>query len=179
MKKFERENPLLSMCGLNCGLCTMRLAGHCPGCGQGNKPCKIARCGMEHNIEYCFECPEYPCKLYDHVDEYDSFITYLNQKADLMKAKKIGIEAYCTEQSEKIELLDELLGKYNAGRQKTLYCLAVNLLSIDDIKKVLDEAGQLADDMPIKDKAKYVSNRLREIANTRGIELKLRKKTQK
>ena len=98
MKKFQRQNPLLSMCGLNCGLCTMRLAGHCPGCGQGNKPCKVARCGMEHNVEYCFECPEYPCSLYDHADDYDSFITHLNQKSDLMKAKEMGIEAYNREQ---------------------------------------------------------------------------------
>ena len=177
--KFERKNPLLSMCGLNCGLCTMRLAGHCPGCGQGNRPCKVARCGMEHNVEYCFECPEYPCELYNHADEYDSFITHLNQKADLMKAKEIGIEAYCAEQFEKMELLEKLLGEYNAGRQKTLYCLAVNLLSVEDIRKVLGEADQLSHDIPIKDKAKHVSNMLRKTANSKGIELKLRKKNQK
>ena len=176
MKNFKRENPLLSMCGLNCGLCTMRLAGHCPGCGQGNRPCKVARCGMEHDVEYCFECPEYPCKLYDHADEYDSFITHLNQKADLMKAKEIGIEAYCAEQAEKVELLETLLSQYNAGRQKTLFSLAVNLLSADDIKMVLDEACHLEEDMAKKDKAKHVSNRLKEIARDNGIELKLRKK---
>ena len=177
MKKFERENPLLSMCGLNCGLCTMRLSGHCPGCGQGNRPCRVARCGMEHNVEYCFECPEYPCRLYDGADEYDSFITHLNQKSDMMKAKEIGIEAYCAEQKEKVELLEELLLQYNAGRQKTLFSLAVNLLSVEDIKKVLKKAGRLEGDMPKKDKAKHVSNWLREIADSKGIELKLRKKT--
>ena len=176
MKEFKRENPLLSMCGLNCGLCTMRLAGHCPGCGQGNRPCKVARCGMEHNVEYCFQCSEYPCKLYDHADEYDSFITHLNQKSDMLKAKEIGIEAYSAEQREKVELLGILLSQYNAGRQKTLYALAVNLLSIEDIKMVLDEASLLSEDMPIKEKAKYVSNRLKEIADDKGIVLKLRKK---
>ena len=164
------------MCGLNCGLCTMRLGGHCPGCGQGNKPCEIARCGMEHDVEYCFQCPEYPCELYDHVDEYDSFMTHLHQKEDLMKAKEIGIEAYTEEQSQKVDLLDTLLKGYNSGREKTLFSLAVNLLNTDDIKKVLDEGGQLASDMLIKDKAKYVSGRLREIAAEKGIELKLRKK---
>ena len=103
MNSFKRNDPLFSMCGLNCGLCSMRLGGHCPGCGHGNKPCKIARCGMEHGVEYCFQCPEYPCGLYDHVDEYDSFMTHLHQKADLMKAKEIGIEAYTEEQSKKNE----------------------------------------------------------------------------
>ena len=42
MNEFKRENQLFSMYGLNCGLCTMRLGGHCPGCGQGTRPCKIA-----------------------------------------------------------------------------------------------------------------------------------------
>lgn len=176
MKNFERNNPLFSLCGLNCGLCTMKLGGHCSGCGQGNKPCKAARCGMEHNIEYCFQCLEYPCQIYDHADEYDSFITHLHQKVDMMKAKKIGIESYCEEQIEKVKLLETLLAKYDSGREKTVFCLAVNLLDIEDIHKVLNEGSQLASDMPIKDKAKCVSNRLREIANERGIALKLRKK---
>lgn len=165
------------MCGLNCGLCTMRLGGHCPGCGQGNKPCRIARCGMKHGIEYCFQCPEYPCGLYDHVDAYDSFITHLHQKSDMMKAKEIGTAAYTAEQYEKVKMLDSLLAEYNAGREKTLFCLAVNLLGTDDIKKVLDEGSRLASELPVKEKAKYMSSRLRGIAVEKGIELKLRKKT--
>ena len=177
MNNFKRNNQLFSMCGLNCGLCTMRLGGHCPGCGHGNRPCRIARCGMEHGVEYCFQCPEYPCGLYEHVDEYDSFITHLHQKADMMKAKEIGPDAYTEEQSIKVKLLDTLLNEYNSGREKTLFSLAVNLLDIDDIKKVLDEGGQLALDMLMKEKAKYISSRLRETAKEKGIELKLRKKT--
>lgn len=176
MKNFERKDPLFSLCGLNCGLCTMKLGGHCPGCGQGNKPCKAARCGMEHHIEYCFQCLEYPCQLYDHADEYDSFITHLHQKADLKKAKEVGMEAYSAEQTEKVKLLETLLTEYDSGREKTLFCLAVNLLCIEDIKKVLDEGRRLALDVPIKEKAKYVSNKLREIASETGMELKLRKK---
>ena len=33
MKDFIRADQLFSLCGLNCGLCTMRLGGYCPGCG--------------------------------------------------------------------------------------------------------------------------------------------------
>ena len=33
MKIVHREYPLLAMCGLSCGLCTMHLGGYCPGCG--------------------------------------------------------------------------------------------------------------------------------------------------
>lgn len=57
MKGFNRQNQLLSLCGLNCGLCPMFLNKNCPGCGggEGNQSCKIARCSMEHSgVEYCF-----------------------------------------------------------------------------------------------------------------------------
>ncbi|MDO4851254.1 MAG: DUF3795 domain-containing protein [Actinomycetota bacterium] len=176
MEEFKRENPLFSLCGLNCGLCTMRLGGHCPGCGQGNKPCKVARCAMRRGIEYCFECSDYPCEIYDHADEYDSFITHLDQKADMQKAKEIGIEAYTAEQEEKVKLLEKFLAEYNSGREKTLFSLAVNLLDIEDVESVLQEAGQLAPDTPIREKARFAAKRLREIAGGKGIELNLRKK---
>ena len=48
MKGFVRKDQRLSLCGLNCGLCPMRLGGHCGGCGAGNQSCKIARCSLEH-----------------------------------------------------------------------------------------------------------------------------------
>ena len=32
MKNFKRCYPLLSLCGLNCGLCSMHLDNYCPGC---------------------------------------------------------------------------------------------------------------------------------------------------
>ena len=49
MKGFEREDQLFSLCGLNCGLCSMHLGGYCPGCGggAGNQACAIARCAMQ------------------------------------------------------------------------------------------------------------------------------------
>ena len=59
MKGFKRNNQLLSLCGLNCGLCPMHIDGYCPGCGggAGNQSCRIARCSLEHdNLTYCYEC---------------------------------------------------------------------------------------------------------------------------
>ena len=102
MKGFERKNQLLSLCGLNCGLCPMFLGEHCGGCGNGNQSCRIAKCSLEHRkVEYCYECRYYPCEKYQHIDDYDSFITHRRQKADLEKAKNIGIEQYNLEQQEK------------------------------------------------------------------------------
>ena len=156
----------------------MNLSGHCGGCGFGNQSCPIVRCSMEHgNPEYCFHCTEYPCKRYEHIDEHDFFITHRNQKTDMNKMQRIGEDAYNVEQAKKRQILDRLLGEYNDGRKKALFCLAVNLLNIEDAEKVLQEAGQLAPDLSARDKAKYVSERLAEIADKRGIELKLRKKT--
>ena len=79
MKGFERKNQLFSLCGLNCGLCPMLLGNYCGGCGNGNQSCKIAKCSLAHGeIEYCYECKQYPCEKYQHIDKYDSFITHLS-----------------------------------------------------------------------------------------------------
>ena len=171
MKDFTRNNPYLSLCGLNCKLCSMHLSGHCGGCGFGNQACPIAKCSLEHRRpEYCFQCPEYPCAKYDKIDDFDSFITHRNQKADLEKMQRIGEEAYTAEQVEKRQILDQLLAEYNDGRKKTLFCLAVNLLPLEDLRTVF-EVGDLA--IPIKDRAKQMEKRLRERSS---LELKLRRK---
>ena len=67
MKGFERKNQLFSLCGLNCRLCPMLLGNYCGGCGNGNQSCRIAKCSLEHGqIEYCYECRQYPCEKYQH-----------------------------------------------------------------------------------------------------------------
>lgn len=112
MKDFNRTNLYLSLCGLNCGLFTMRLDGHSPGCGggDGNQSCAIAKCSLQHNrVEYCFICPEFPCERYEGIDEYDSFITHQRQLKDIERAQKIGIVFYNEEQAKKYELLHILL----------------------------------------------------------------------
>ena len=79
---------------------------------------------MEHNeIEYCFQCNEYPCEKYEKIDKFDSFISHRNQKSDLEKARQIGIEAYNAEQEEKVEILGTLLAGYNDGRKRPYFVL--------------------------------------------------------
>lgn len=92
MKGFTRLDLLFSLCGLNCGLCPMQLDGHCPGCGggEGNQPCRIARCSLYHGKpEYCSRCQEFPCEKYEDIEAFDSFVTHQNQKKDLEKQQKI------------------------------------------------------------------------------------------
>lgn len=159
----------------------MHLNNHCPGCGggEGNQSCTIARCSLQHDgVDYCFQCVEYPCKKYEVIDEYDSFITHYNQKADLNKAAETGIDTYNSEQLEKIAILKELLSKYNDGRRKTSLCVAVNLVDLKDIKdimKMIDDNKEL-ENWVIKEKAAYVVGLFEDVAKEQGIELKLRKK---
>ncbi len=181
MKGFSRNDMQFSLCGLNCSLCSMNIDGYCPGCGggAGNQGCAISRCSLSHGgIEYCFLCSEYPCNRYKGIDEYDSFITHKNQLADIEKAKMMGISAYNLVQTEKAQLLRFMLTNYNDGRRKTLFCLAVNLLELHDIKEIVDKAEQerAAKEMSIKDACALVVSMLQEKADELGITLKLRKK---
>lgn len=179
MKGFERKNQLLSLCGLNCGLCPMFLGKHCGGCGNGNQSCAIARCSIEQgNVEYCFECKCYPCEKYQHIDDFDSFITHKQQKSDLEKAQRIGIDKYNLEQKEKMQILDYLLSSYNDGRRKTFFCVAVNLLELSEIQEVVKqiEANSELPALSVKERSLYVVNVFQEIADKRGLCLKLNKK---
>lgn len=160
----------------------MKLGGHCGGCGFGNQSCKIARCSLEHGgVEYCFQCREYPCAYFEHFDDFDSFITHQRRFADLEKAERLGSDAYDREQAEKVQLLDLLLTRYNDGRRKTLYCLAVNLLEIEDIRAALAEletSPELAE-ISVKEKAVHLAERFQQLTEEQGVVLKLRKKPKK
>ena len=179
MKDFNRRNLSFSLCGLNCELCPMRLDGYCPGCGGGigNQSCAIAKCSLRHDkVEYCFLCSEYPCERYDGIDEYDSFITHQRQLRDAVKAQKIGIEAYCKEQHKKAEILQTLLSDYNDGRKKTFYCVAVNLLPLQDIENAIKHAAENTSYNTIKEKAEIIASLFKDLAVQNGLVLKLRKK---
>jgi len=133
-------------------------------------------CCQRKGIEYCLECNEFPCKKYDSWGEGDSFITHRNFLSDTEKAKRIGIDAYRAELDEKVGILKELLENYNDGRRKSFFCLAVNLLELDDIKVVMGRiANEIEPESTQKEKAAAAAKLFNEIAKKRGILLKLRK----
>ena len=179
MKGFQRSNHLFSLCGLNCGLCPMLLGNYCGGCGNGNQSCKIAKCSLEHGkVEYCYECGNYPCEKYQHIDEYDSFITHRRRKSDLEKAQRIGVEQYNLEQQEKIKILSFLLSDYNDGRRKSFFCVAVNLLDLSELKEAMEQI-QSNDGLSLlsfKEQCSFVVEVFQNLADRRNIELKLIKK---
>ncbi|MCI9332741.1 MAG: DUF3795 domain-containing protein [Oscillibacter sp.] len=178
MKGFAREDLFFSLCGLNCGLCPMKLDGHCPGCGggAGNQSCKIARCSLEHGAPaYCFRCGEYPCERYGERDEYDSFITHQNRLGDMERARTAGLENYRTALGERRELLEFFLANCNDGRRKTLFYLAASLLTLGSLREIRREAEAMAD-LPLKERGTRAAALLQAAAEREGVLLKLRKK---
>ena len=179
MKGFTRKNQLLSLCGLNCGLCPLFLGKYCGGCGVDNQPCAIAKCSLDNGkVEYCYECENFPCQKYQNIDAHDSFITHRRQKSDLEKAQKIGVDAYNSEQKEKRQILHELLENYDDGRRKSFFCLAVNLLELPEIREIMKElstedGSQLRS---IKERASSAAEKFQKLAAEKNISLKLNKK---
>lgn len=179
MKGFERDNQWLSLCGLNCGLCLMRVGGYCPGCGggEGNQSCKIAKCALRREkVEYCFQCEEYPCEIYRLPSLYDTFLPCQNRMGDLEKAKTMGIEAYNAQQERKAAHLQNLLAHYNDGKRKTMFCVAANLLDLEKLDRIAEQLAECGETLPIKERAAFAAALLTDAAAEQGISLKLRRK---
>ncbi|MCR4903803.1 MAG: DUF3795 domain-containing protein [Butyrivibrio sp.] len=177
--EFNRKDGLFSLCGLNCGLCPMQIRGGCSGCFNGSTcyiSCPLAPCSVRHgNVDYCYQCNEYPCKKYDGIDAHDSLISHRNQKKDLAKAKEIGIEAYLEEQHKKKKILNHLLEDYDDGSKDVFFCLAVNMMEVDDLSTIIQDADQKTTDFPIIEKTHYIEKQLRDCAERKNIPLVLRK----
>jgi hypothetical protein len=162
----------------------MKLDGYCPGCGggAGNQGCAIAKCSLRHGgLEYCFRCGEYPCEKYENTEVFDSFITHRNQLSDMEKAQTIGMEQYRLDLGKKAEILQQLLQNYNDGRHKSFFCIAANLLEVQELKAVMDQISlEICNEyLSIKEKAVVVERLLQTAAKQRCVELKLNKKPSK
>ena len=184
MKKYKREYPLFSLCGLNCGLCPRYQSkgeSRCLGCGGKNfhlqhPSCAVITCSKKHkNVEYCFLCSDYPCDRYKNCGEKDSFITYRNVVGDFQKAADGGIKQYQAELNEKVLFLEYLINNYNDGAKKNFYCIAVNLLSLADLRDIKKQINQSGETASKKEKIEMIQKWLYEKAKNKSIDLKLRK----
>ena len=87
----------------------------------------------------------------------------------------MGIEAYLAEQHAKKRILERLLTEYDDGTKDVFFCLAVNMLALDDLTAFLDHAAQEAKTMQRREKAVFAEQGLRDLAKQKGIPLVLRK----
>ena len=180
MRNFYRDHLEFSQCGLNCLLCPMHLGGYCPGCGGGDgcQGCSIARCAMKQGVEeFCTQCGQFPCRQYERMLQYDSFIPHSRILRDLERAQELGPEVYITELRGWRAVLDQLLAGWNDGRRKSFYCLAVYLLEWEDLQRAFGEIQAAAPvGIPIKEKAFMAVEILKRTAQASGVVLKLNKK---
>jgi len=73
--------------------------GNCPGCRFSHKPkcqCSINVCHKKEKVNFCFECPKYPCKPTTY---NESLTKAWKENNDTMK--KIGVDNFYISQKEK------------------------------------------------------------------------------
>lgn len=194
MKEYTRENPIFSLCGLNCCLCPRyRTTGssRCPGCGgedfyEKHPTCGVISCSQRHGgVAYCFECNEYPCARFTGQNDKDSFISYRNVPMDMDAAKDGGLENYLDQLSKKSQVLDRLLEDWDNGRLKSYFCLVVNLFPLKDLIEAMSglenlrkqqESNAEGDaEAAATSNGKIAKDHFDTLAATKGISLQLRR----
>src|SRR5512143_3703681 len=113
---MSRTNPfspdLVAPCGIDCRVCRAygREKNPCPGCraDDASKPktrviCKIKTC--EHiakgQVEYCFECGEFPCAHLLNLDKRYRTRYGTSVVANLTSIKNPGMQSFLERESEK------------------------------------------------------------------------------
>lgn len=186
MKEYKRDYALFSLCGLNCGLCpryNVTGSSKCPGCGGPDfhlkhPTCPVVTCNKKHdNVEFCFQCSAYPCEKYAKPSEKDSFITYRKVLSDFQSARDQGLDYYKAELKEKVDILEYLLDQYNDGKHKNYYCIAVNLLDIEDLREIMEyiQTNRSMQEMEQRDKVQVMIDLFEEKALKKNIQYDLRK----
>jgi hypothetical protein len=125
---------------------------------------------MKRNYQTCADCNEFPCDKFNKWFDTDSFVTHQKCLLNVKKIKKAGIKELLKEQTERKELLELMLEKYNPGQCMSLYCLASALMSVGSLKKAVKQTESAKED-----KAKSLKRLLQELAEREKISLKLRR----
>ena len=110
------EKDLVAPCGMYCGICSAYLAQknglkgkgvkapYCIGCRTRNKKCaflkKRCRLLLENKIEFCYECPTYPCDRLRHLDEKYRTFFRTSFIENLERIKKAGIQKFLEEKNK-------------------------------------------------------------------------------
>jgi hypothetical protein len=180
--------PTVGACGLDCGLCPRHHtqgSSRCPGCAAetyAGPGCALQRCCVDkHRLECCAQCPEAEgCPKLDRVIQAaatgDSFISYLPVPENHRLIRELGIGEFARRQDERVAFLETLLRRYDDGRSKGFYCLAVQVLPLDQLQVVVDRLSpELARAAEAKDRAAALRAAFEELASQKGLTLKLRR----
>lgn len=119
-------------CGLDCFNCPLYLANEneeirlvisktlniapekavCRGCRNENgiipifnmtEPCRVYKCIQQKNIEFCFNCPDFPCdNLHPYADKA-SEVPHNTKVFNLCLIKKMGLEAWAKDKAKSVK----------------------------------------------------------------------------
>jgi hypothetical protein len=183
---LAKKYPTIGCCGIGCGLCPRYHTdgkSKCPGCVgkdffEKHPSCPVITCCIKKKqLETCADCSDSPCIKINNWDSADSFVSHKNSLKNLQYIKKNGLPSFVSQQNERIELLDKFIKKYDDGKSKKFFCLALTLLPIKDIRIALKEIDP--HENKAKDKkslAKLLKDILQQKADIDGIELVYRNK---
>lgn len=180
--------PSIGACGVDCGLCSRHHTdgvSRCPGCagaGFGAWGCAIQKCCVQqHRLECCAQCPEADgCRRLDKVmnasTKTDSFISYLPLMENHRIIQNLGIIEAARRQDARMDFLKGLLASHNDGRSKGFYCLAVQLLPLDELQSTVNRlSDELAATSEVKVRASLLRRAFNKLASGKGLTLKLRR----
>ncbi len=108
----------------------------------------------------------------------DSFISHKPAIQNLYRIKEVGLETHLREQRERRLLLEELLDRYNSGKEMSFSCVVSALMLPSLIRKGIEETERIIGDknLDTKEKAKIFRKVFETMASELGIDLKLRKR---
>ncbi len=189
-KHPAKKYPMIGACGLNCGLCPRYYTdgpSRCPGCcgpgfWQKHPPCRfITCCVKEKGLETCAQCGDWPeCKKVARTlgwaKQHDSVLSYKPLESNFAAIQRNGIEEFTRLEEEKMALLRHLIDNYNDGRSKGFYCTSCQLVPLEKLKQALEAARiEITEGVDIKERAKILRAAITSMADSLGIDLKLRK----
>lgn len=111
------DEDLIAPCGMNCGLCSNYLArrvdlrkegirrGYCVGCRPCGENCRRAKgnCDLlaEGQVEYCYECKEFPCDWLTRLDNLYRAKYHLSMIENQEYIKENGIKEFLVKEKRK------------------------------------------------------------------------------
>ena len=116
--EFSRlRKELIAPCGMNCNVCSSYLAlendtkakgvklPYCIGCRLRDKQCSFVKKKCEkllnHKVEFCYECNEFPCELIIKLGESYEKRYRMNMVENLLYIKEYGLVKFLEAEKEK------------------------------------------------------------------------------
>lgn len=110
--KFDAviSTTMLAPCGMNCSVCYahLRPKKSCPGCRghEDSQPaycrrCSIRDCALSRRIDFCFECPSFPCPAIKRMDKRYRLRYRVSMIENGLRIKAIGSKRFLLEEKQK------------------------------------------------------------------------------